>query len=477
MSIVRLMPSSINCPHSYNKKAPHIHTSLYLFVSDLFRMRFVDLLHLLLLVQSLFCASASSMDMSSPPPPLPWWEAPHLTYTPVDPDYSWENRRTGVTDYWKAGLSIWSHYNRTALEKVAHKQTTRACCAPIPWTSGRMLKCLHQINETAFELHSVYEPSAVGDWFNKGRGMTTRPQDGLMEHGHVFYKTPYRVSKLPTQLPEHWPEAASTSRVTIVQPDAATVSCPRWLPDDEQQSDELLRGNYERWEFAELWLAETLMSDNTNSNDGDGETHQSHPEAVKVGLFCQYNGVTGELMQVFRMREIALPGDLNPDRHPAQESFDLAQLQTTLEERQWPAWTDRAHLDPSSSPAARELASGAPVALMLKQAGWTRMSGRVVRTESPDGPEVACTVHNTAATDADLLDYADPICPEDQELYWDVRCSDGKFLNQQPNRRIPNLPSAHVLSPPLTLQAFIFESPRRFIPRICPRVCVWNLVV
>jgi hypothetical protein len=83
------------------------------------------------------------------------------------------------------------------------------------------------------------------------------------------------------------------------------------------------------------------------------------------------------------------------------------------------------HLDPSSSPAARQLASGAPVASILKQAGWTRVSGRVVQTESPDGPEVAC-----CAADADLLnyEYADPICPEDQELYWDVRCSDGVYF-------------------------------------------------
>jgi hypothetical protein len=392
-------------------------------------MRNVDFLQLLLLVQSSFCTSVSSMSRSTlsssqQQQPLPWWEAPHLTYTPVDADYSWEKRRTGVTDHWKAGLSIWSHYNRTALEAASQKQRNSAC-APIPWTSGLMLKCLRQINETAFELHSVYDPSAVGNWFNKflGLPMKTRPTDGLIEHGHVFLKTPYRVTQFHTQLPEHWPEAASTSRVTIVQPDAATVACPRWLPDDEQQSDELFQGDYVRSEFAELWLAETLTSDNDN-----GEEAQPQAEAIKVGLFIQYNGITGELMQVFRMREIALPEDLNPD-HPDTESLDLKQLQTTLEKRNWPAWTDRKHLDPASSPVAHELASGAPVALILKQAGWTRVSGRVVQTETPDGPEVACTVQNTdAATYTDLLDYADPICPEDQELYWDVRCSDGVYF-------------------------------------------------
>jgi hypothetical protein len=403
-------------------------------------MRNVDFLQLLL-VQSLYCAS--SMDMSTlSAPSQPWWEASHLTYAPVDADYSWEKRNTGITDHWKAGLSVWSHYNRTALEKVAHRTNSTSAfnCAPIPWTSGRMLKCLRRLNDTAFELHSVYEPSAVGNWFNQGQqgmttrpqdelmgnwfnqgqGMKTRPQDGLMEHRHVFHKTPYRVTHLPMQVPEHWTEAASTSRVTIVQPDAATVSCPRWLPDDEQQSDELFQGNYVRLEFAELWLAETLCRDNVSNDEAQPK------EAIKVGLFCQYNGVTGELMQVFRMREVALPEDLNPD-HPATEPLDLAHLQTTLEERNWPAWTDRMHLDPSSSPAARQLASGAPVASILKQAGWTRVSGRAVQTESPDGPEVACTVQNTAA-DADLLDYTDPICPEDQELYWDVRCSDGVYF-------------------------------------------------
>jgi hypothetical protein len=311
-----------------------------------------------------------------------------------------------------------------------------------------MLKCLRQINETAFELNSMYEPSAVGGWFDAGRAMTTRAIDGLMEHGHVFLKTPYRISTshghvffktpnristLPMKLPEDFPEAASSSRVTIVQPDGATVSCPRWLPN-EQQSEELFRGDYSPFQFAELWLAETLMSD--DDKDGSGEA-QPQPEAIKVGLFVQYNGVTGELIQVFRMREIALPDDLNPD-DPTTEPLDLAQLQTTLEERKWSAWTDRAHRDPSSSPAAYELATGIPVASILKQAGWTRVSGRVVKTEFADGPEVACTVQNTdAPTDtdtgtgtdaADLLDYADPIPPDDQELYWDVRCDDGVYF-------------------------------------------------
>jgi hypothetical protein len=388
-------------------------------------MRNVDFLRLLLLAQSLLCTLSSS----SSPPPLPWWEAPQLAYTPVDADHNWETRRTGVTDHWKAGLSIWSHYNRTALEAVAHNaQTNGAACAPIPWTSGRMLKCLRQINETAFELNSMYESSAVGGWFDRGRAMTTRAIDGLMEHGHVFLKTPYRINQLPMKLPKDFPEAAYSSRVTIVQPDAATVSCPRWLPN-EQQSEELFHGDYLPFQFAELWLAETLMSDDKDEN---GKA-QSQPEAIKVGLFVQYNGVTGELLQVFRAREIALPDDLNPD-NPATESLDLAQLQTTLEERKWSAWTDRTHRDPSLSPAAHELATGAPVASVLEQAGWTRMSGRVVRTESADGPEVACTVQNIDATTdtdtdaADLLDYADPIPPEDQELYWDVRCDDGVYF-------------------------------------------------
>jgi hypothetical protein len=343
----------------------------------------------------------------------PWWEASHLTYTPVDADFSWEKRISGVTDHWTAGLSVWTHYNRTALENVSHKTSTRATCNPIPWATGLMLKCLRQINETAFELHSVYEPSAVGNF-------KIRPQDGLVERGQVFHKTPYRVSHMPMQLPEHWPEAASSSRVTVVQPDAATVSCPRWLPNDEQ-SDQLLQGNYVRWEVAELWLATEAIRVNNNDNAND-ENDQQLTESVKVGLFCQYNGVTGELMLVFRMREVALPEDLNPD-NPVTNPLDLAKLQATLEERNWPALADRAHLESSSSLAAHQLASGAPVASILKQAGWTRLTARVVQTESPTGPEVACTVQNAA------VDYADPVGPDDQELYWHVRCSDGVYFN------------------------------------------------
>jgi hypothetical protein len=287
-----------------------------------------------------------------------------------------------------------------------------------------MLKCLRQINETAFELNSMYEPSAVGGWLDTGRAMTTRPTDGLMEHGHLFLKTPYRIETLPSKLPEDFPEAASSSRVTIVQPDAATVSCPRWLPN-VQQSEEIFHGDYlPLHQSAELWLSETLISDDT---DEAGKA-KSQPEAIKVGLFVQYNGVTGEVLQVFRMREIALPHDLNP-KDPATMSLDLAQLQKGLEERKWSAWTDHSHRDPSSSPAAHELATGAPVASILKQAGWTRVSGRVVKTESANGPEVACTVQNIDADAGDdFLDFADPIPPEDHELYWDVRCDDGVYF-------------------------------------------------
>jgi hypothetical protein len=331
----------------------------------------------------------------------PWWKAATANFEAVDEDYSWRNRQTGVTDTWKSALGVWSHYNRTALETAHHTHS-----APIPWTDGRMLKSLRQINATTFELHSIYEPSAVGHWL-KGF-MRTRPQDGLEEHSYVFHKTPYRVAHLPRQrLPDRWPTDASTSRVTIVQPNAATVSCPRWLPDDAKQSEQLVTGGkYEKSPtFAELWL---------------GETSEGIAEGSKIGLFVEYNGVTGELIQVFLMRQGAMPADLHV-LDPATATLDLAQLDATLQERQWRPWTDQSHL---RTAAAWKLASGAPIDAVVTTGGWKRVTGRVVQTESPAGPESACAVRNLVLPNnaADAEHYYSPIPANERDLYWDIRC-------------------------------------------------------
>lgn len=62
---------------------------------------------------------------------------------------------------------------------------------------------------------------------------TPRAQEGHCPHGHLFVQTDYRVATLTMQqLPkqqyaELLPQGFDTSRVIIVQPDAAAYSGPR----------------------------------------------------------------------------------------------------------------------------------------------------------------------------------------------------------------------------------------------------------
>jgi hypothetical protein len=193
----------------------------------------------------------------------PHW-IPPPTATIVHRDYSWLQRQTGITPQWKVGRGYWSHYTPDDLK--------------VPWTSGKMLKFLRKINDTAFELHSVYQPQAVGGWL-KGF-INTRPIDGNQEHKHTFLQTPHRQCE--------------SSRVTIVQPSCATFVSTS-------------HGGFE------MWLAETV----------DGM-----PEARKIGLYVEY-GKDGALSQVFRIQEYASNETMNP-----QDEIDF-------ETTDWPDEPDR----------------------------------------------------------------------------------------------------------------------------------------
>jgi hypothetical protein len=371
-------------------------------------------------LSSLVIASSSS----SSPTVVPWWEdssiVPHKVE--VSENYDWDHRDTGISSTWQTRLALWSHYNRTEL-------ATRPLQS---WTEGLMVKNLCKINETAFELHSIYERSAVGQWMDKGAHMKVRDTlDGLLEHSHVFHKTPNRVSVIgpPLQkLPDHWPPEASTSRVTTVMPGVATISCPRWLPNDIEQSEELFHGDYQRIQFAELWL--TVDQDNKDDDD-----KSSTAATKKVGLFVAYNGVTGELHQVFTMRDISLsnnnkdaknndnllPYDVSINQHPAQVKWDLAKIRAILQEKgQWPILLpenagERAfvHSDYHKS-----------IPAFLDKRRWTHLTGRVVQTDSAAGQSRAASIHNQIG-----CTFCRPIPSEDEaELYFDEHCPDGLYF-------------------------------------------------
>mmetsp|Transcript_49018 Transcript_49018/g.59133 ORF Transcript_49018/g.59133 Transcript_49018/m.59133 type:complete len:375 (-) Transcript_49018:216-1340(-) len=289
-----------------------------------------------------------------------WQKEPQNTlWKPVDPDYNWNKRRTGTTPEWRGGFALWKHYNASSLEDAR----------PTPWTQGNMFKFLRRLNETSFELKSLYEPSAIGLWSVVTK---EREMDGLLENGFTFSKTPNRVSKLPF--------SGQSSRVTIVHADGATVSGPRTLP---RKPDD--------FSFAEIWLAETV----------DGV-----PESSKVGIFCQYNSTSGDLIQAFCMSETACADDaaLSPDRALDLDSFR------------------RAPTDPSrtAKPPSGWMSS-VPLAALLQD--YRIVRARSVRTTSPhDGEEMEMDLSNF---DDDL-----PLVEPDlkQECYWCHRFENGIFL-------------------------------------------------
>ena len=251
--------------------------------TNLFKMRLLFLLFLsaLLFVQC-------SADTRKSPPHL---QLPAMA-SKIDPDFSWIQRETGITPDWSVGLGFWSHFAVPELEKNP--------LHPTPWTSGKMLKFLRKLNETAFELHSVYQPQAVGDWL---KGFMKERQDGNQEHQHIFHQTPYRITTIPADnLPN---EMFANSRVTIVQPQAATFSGSIWMPDPQQRKD--LQLESPKFMCYEMWLTETI---------------HDVPEARKIGIFVQYDGITGALLQVFCMREQKFDcKDLDPTN-----SYDFTSL-------------------------------------------------------------------------------------------------------------------------------------------------------
>eukprot|EP00961_Rhodomonas_salina_P163655 2204283-Rhodomonas_salina.1 len=233
----------------------------------------------------------------------------------VDPFWSWNKRNTGVEEKWKAHLGTWTHFNSTGL----------AMHPPQPWTSGRVRKGLRRSDpeDSQFELWSCFESNARGSFASH----TPREVDPHWDLRYNFVKNPWRISRcrllitlrwvscsisgtdralrasrLKSIAPEKWhgpwPEESDVLRVTVVKPDACTVSFVPYLPPLESVQNAIRSGIACAHTFScELWLAEEV---------------NGVKEAIKSGIFMSYDVVSGELKQLIQLRELSLSEPGNP---------------------------------------------------------------------------------------------------------------------------------------------------------------------
>eukprot|EP00521_Asterionellopsis_glacialis_P013792 CAMPEP_0195304214 /NCGR_PEP_ID=MMETSP0707-20130614/34065_1 /TAXON_ID=33640 /ORGANISM="Asterionellopsis glacialis, Strain CCMP134" /LENGTH=431 /DNA_ID=CAMNT_0040367969 /DNA_START=198 /DNA_END=1493 /DNA_ORIENTATION=+ len=369
-----------------------------------------------------------------------WWSASSKNWSPVPPDYNWKHRRTGIRPEWSANFGTWFHYRPRALTSSSwwrRQKNGILVCNPRPWTVGRMCKFLRQVvdasskkkddDDASFELKSVYERSAKGDWakgFIRRRDRKTMGDDvQLWEMGHVFHKTPYRITTLPSVLPpslcndeEEDDVGYDASRATIVMPDGCTVSGPRWLPTIQQRKDiQEWKGNEEgvqsmRFQFVELWLAEGTA------------------ESDKIGVFVMYDGITGELVQIFRMKETLLPvGNASSSEGPdPNKAISLDALEATIQDKN----RLRRKGAGVNQTLVRALRRGQSLVDVFQQSHFTSFSGRAVRCSSPNGPEEEYRTSKTASSHGSSKD--DVMMkphPSSLQGHVDIRFNDGVYLS------------------------------------------------
>ena len=275
-------------------------------------------------------------------------------------------------------MGVWTHYNASALEKQPVQ--------PTPWTSGMLAKNL-RLSESrdSFDLWSVLEQSAVGLFH--GGNLPARPIDQHRDLRTTFTQKPWRMSRLRSMLPrtsypDAWPDEADVCRVTIVRPDACTFSGVPYLPPlilaqntavDEKKNNITAQHPV----FYEMWLSESF---------GDVK------EAIKLGLFLCYDGVSGDLQQCFHMKELALLDGAKKIQDPAAE-IDFEDLSGAVASMEADS---REHL---ASSQAQAVLGGASVGGIVKQAqlhGDVRVHHFV---GGPLGPEVCWQAQRVAARD------------------------------------------------------------------------------
>jgi len=442
------------------------------------KMRSANNMKELALIFQIFFAGAITMVTSVKPPftssgRAPWWDSKHHhreqqqhspsssaarpppEWKPVDPNWSWDRRQTGIRpDEWTPYFGIWKHYNESTLLHLKNCTTSTNNDNAgddggerlVPWTQGRMCKFLRQLNQSSFELCSVYEPSALGRWMQGAALPQREPNDGLIANGYTFRQTPFRVTELPfVRLPaslfRNNDDDARRSRVTIVQANAATYSGVRWLPtcaqlealqQERQQQlvhassssndDDIVAPPMVHFHFCEMWLAETVSEAKRDGDDGK----DTILEGRKLGLFCQYDTLTGKLVQVFRMREVAVPDHLTPNggktRLSPDQTLSLDEIENQLVQ-EWPAWSNKDHLQ---SPLALDLANpDKSLSEIIHERNWSTYQARAVKTSPGSVDEQACEVDSSSPPQLPHYYYS----PAEQHAddYFDCRFDDGAY--------------------------------------------------
>lgn len=114
-------------------------------------------------------------------------------------------------------------------------------------------------------------------------------------------------------------------------------------------------------QFCEMWLAEEI---------------NNQPEGRKIGVFCSYDGLSGELLQVFRINEVQLKGSKDPE----EGAIDMNKLEESLESNG--AWIDSATMLKGSSSGHNKYAAISQSSLIdevLLDVGYKKTRGKAVR--------------------------------------------------------------------------------------------------
>lgn len=350
---------------------------------------------------------------------MPWWQSKKEANNNnsdfnaeekiiiVDDDYDWDHRDSGIfiQSTKKPGpkevyFVEWSHYNQTALEQYQKQLSRKQLYGSkiLPWTKGRLRKELQALNADSFLLQNYFEPSALGKWMaqreenekepNRNNNPFFRDHDknptvaaNLIEQSHTFHRTPRRITSLVPlmHLPADWPaDQVAMTRATLCGD--AVVSGPRWLIPSVQWFPSANQS--QRRKKKKKAFQESNINNSTSSEKDDDASSSSFlrlefyeiwitlDDTHKVGMFLQYNGMTGDLIQFFVMRQARLTTTAAAAAASPYTVATLDVMQAQLQaQKKWPIL---------------QSASTKSMPLSLDQ-DWKGCKGVCIHLESPTG--------------------------------------------------------------------------------------------
>lgn len=273
-----------------------------------------------------------------------------------------------------------------SVEALQHKRSGKAACATDTMDEWNVSE-----KSATVRIRRLLRPveclGAQCRWPVPGRQPRCTPSRSAQGSAPYVHAKPWRMGRLRSMLPRTsypgtWPDEADVCRVTIVRPDACTFSGVPYIPPltlaqhtaaDEKESNITAPHPV----FYEMWLSE---------NFGDEK------EAIKLGLFLCYDGVSGDLQQCFHMKELALLDAEKKIQDPAAE-IDFETLSAAVASMEAES---RKHL---ASSQAQQVLGGASVEGVVRKA---ELRGDVCVhhfVEGALGPEVCWQAQPVAARD------------------------------------------------------------------------------